>query len=151
MPDHRIGVLRDRTVTASEAFGSGPRILVYACEHCGVEGLQAEGAQVLTMPCIGMLPPSFVDFALSRRLADGVMLAGCADGDCYHRLGGEWVRQRLASERDPYLRQRVDRARVHYLRTRSCGRAEHSRELKEFRERVAGLPAPAAGKARDHA
>ena len=151
LPDHRIGVLRDRTVAASEAFGDEPRILVYACEHCGVEGLQEEGAQVLTMPCIGMLPPSFVDFALSRRLADGVMLAGCADGDCYHRLGGEWVRQRLASERDPYLRQRVDRARVHFLRTRSCSGAEHLQELKHFRDRVAGLPAPVAGKARDHA
>lgn len=64
------------------------------------------------MPCLAMLPPSFIDFALSRDLADGVMLAGCAEGDCYYRLGDEWTRQRVAGERDPYLRKRVDRERL---------------------------------------
>ena len=148
LPGHRIAALRDQTVAASGAFGEGPRILVYACEQCGVEGLADEGAQVLRMPCIGMLPPSFVDFVLSRRLADGVMLAGCADGDCYHRLGGEWTRLRLARERDPYLRERVDRSRVHYLRTRPCSQAQHSREFRGFRDQVAVLPEPTGGRRR---
>ena len=38
-----------------------------------------------------MLPPSFVDFALSRKLTDGVMIAGCAENDCFHRQGNEWT------------------------------------------------------------
>jgi coenzyme F420-reducing hydrogenase delta subunit len=66
-----------------------------------------------------MVPPSFVDFALSRDLADGVFLAGCADGDCFYRLGDRWMTERLAGRRDPYLRQRVDRSRVCFAQHRA--------------------------------
>ena len=59
-----------------------------------------------------MLPPSFVDFALARNLADGVMIAGCAENDCFHRLGNEWTLQRMARQRDPRLRQRVPDERL---------------------------------------
>ena len=59
-----------------------------------------------------MLPPSFVDFALARHYADGIMIAGCAEGDCHHRLGNEWTIERMARRRDPYLRQRVDERRL---------------------------------------
>ena len=69
-------------------------------------------AAVIRLPCVGMLPPSFVDFALSRRYADGVMISGCAEGDCHHRLGNEWTIERMARRRDPYLRQRVDTRRL---------------------------------------
>jgi coenzyme F420-reducing hydrogenase delta subunit len=87
-------------------------VLVYACDHSGADALGDDNSQVIKMPCIGMLPPAFVDFVLSRGLADGVMLAGCANGDCYYRLGDQWIRERVAGERDPYLRKRVDRERV---------------------------------------
>ena len=148
LPGHPVAELREQTIAAAEQGAAGPRVLVYACEHSGVESLREQGAAVITLPCIAALPPSFVDFALSRRLAEGVMLAGCADGDCYHRLGGEWMRQRLASERDPYLRQRVDRERVLYLRTRPSSRGEHAAALAGFRSRLAGLPEPAPAKRR---
>jgi coenzyme F420-reducing hydrogenase delta subunit len=67
---------------------------------------------VIKLPCVGMLPPPFVDFALSRRFAGGVMLAGCPANDCFHRLGNEWTMQRMARQRDPHLRQRVPGERL---------------------------------------
>jgi coenzyme F420-reducing hydrogenase delta subunit len=92
------------------------------------------------MPCVGMLPPSFIDFALSRDFADGVMLAGCAEGDCYYRLGDDWTNQRIDGKRDPYLRKRVDRDRLEtsWLPTGSSRRRK--RDLQDFRTWLEGLP-----------
>ncbi len=112
LPNHRISDLREQTLAASTRFGEGERVLVYACSKANTEPLEKDGAQVITMPCIGMLPPSFIDFAISRMHADGVVLAACSDGDCYYRLGADWTRQRIAGERDPYLRKRVPRDKL---------------------------------------
>jgi len=112
LPDAPIIELRAQVLAASEEFDDGVRVLVFACARSGAESLRMAGAKVLSMPCVGMLPPSFIDFCLSRKLADGVMIAGCADGDCYYRLGSEWVKQRVAGERDPYLRRRVQRDKL---------------------------------------
>ena len=61
------------------------------------------------------------------------MIAGCAKGDCQHRLGNEWTIERMARRRDPYLRQRVDerRLRLSWLPRGSSGRRQ--RDLAEFR------------------
>ena len=86
-----------------------------------------------------MLPPSFIDFALSRDLADGVMLAGCAEGACHYRLGNDWTQQRIDGERDPYLRKRVPRERlsVSWLPKRS---AQRKKALAEFVAAIGKLP-----------
>ncbi len=60
----------------------------------------------------GHAAPPFLDFVLARKLADGVMLAGCRERDCYHRLGDRWSEDRIAATRDPRLRERVSRERV---------------------------------------
>ena len=96
-----------------------------------------DGAQVIAMPCVGMLPPSFIDFALARDMADGVMITGCSDGDCFFRLGSEWTRQRLARERDPFLRQRVDRTRLTQSWLPPNAKARRRRALQAFRASLA--------------
>ena len=115
----------------------GPKVLVFGCETSSVADLEQDGVRVVTLPCVGMLPPSFVDFVLSRGFADGVMLAGCAKGDCYHRLGNEWAIARMAGERDPYLRKRVDRRRLllNWL-PRDAGR-RRAKALDAFRSQLA--------------
>jgi quinol-cytochrome oxidoreductase complex cytochrome b subunit/Fe-S-cluster-containing hydrogenase component 2 len=112
LPHHRISDLREQTLSASEQFGTGERTLVYACSKASTGAAEADGAQVITMPCLGMLPPSFIDYAISRDLADKVSLVGCSEGDCYYRLGVNWTRQRIDGARDPYLRKRVPREKV---------------------------------------
>jgi ferredoxin len=112
LPAYPIAALRDRTKAAATANSARPRVIVYACEHAGAESLHGDHSTIITMPCVAMLPPAFIDFALSRDLADGVLLAGCAERACYFRLGNDWAGQRMAGERDPYLRQRVPRERL---------------------------------------
>ena len=132
LPDHSIAELRDRSVAASAKLAGGNRVLVYACDHAEADALNGELAQVITMPCVGMLPPAFVDFVLSRGLAEGVMLAGCAEGDCYFRLGNEWVRQRVARERDPRLRGRVPRDRLCLSWLPPASERRRERQLARF-------------------
>lgn len=112
LPQHSISRLREQTLAASEQFADGERTLVYACDKAETENDTAGGVQVITMPCVGMLPPSFVDYVTSRNLADKVELAGCSGGDCYFRLGVDWTVQRVTGQRDPYLRKRVPRDKV---------------------------------------
>jgi coenzyme F420-reducing hydrogenase delta subunit len=59
-----------------------------------------------------MAPPSLFDYIISRGLADGICIAGCAERECHFRLGKEWTRQRIARNRDPMLRERVPRERL---------------------------------------
>jgi ferredoxin/coenzyme F420-reducing hydrogenase delta subunit len=139
LPEYPVAGLRERTIAASKEFVKGRRILVYACEHSNSEALENDNARVITLPCVAALPPSFIDFALSRNLADGVAISGCADGDCFYRLGGDWMQQRIDGDRDPYLRRRVDRERVRHWRHRACGSARAD-ALDEFASDLKAMP-----------
>ena len=110
LPTFGVQALRSAVEDAAAAAGGGQR-LVFACER-RLEAAPPGDGSVIAVPCVGALPPSFVDFALSRKLAGEVLIAGCREADCFYRLGGEWTRQRIERQRDPYLRQRVPRDRV---------------------------------------
>lgn len=137
MPRLPVRELRGRTLEVMAPFSGPDRVLVYACRSGGDPGaLAAAGVGVVTLPCVGALPPSFIDFAISRRHADGVMLVGCAHGDCYQRLGIDWTEQRLAGQRDPYLRARVPRERVVTVWAGPRDGAELARRIADFRAQL---------------
>ena len=142
LPHRTISELRERVMAPLTATGDEPRIIVFACDQGNADILEDEtaGVRVIKLPCVGMLPPSFVDYALSRRFADGVMLAGCAANDCFHRLGNEWTMQRMARQRDPHLRQRVPGERVEIAWLPPGARHRLGVALHGFRERLRGLP-----------
>jgi ferredoxin/quinol-cytochrome oxidoreductase complex cytochrome b subunit/coenzyme F420-reducing hydrogenase delta subunit len=140
--------LREMTrEAAARTKGAPRRILVFGCEHgAAAAHAETEGVASVILPCVGMLPPSFIDHALSRDLADGVLLAGCNQDDCYHRLGVQWTEQRLARTRDPRLRARVPCER---LVTSWSGRHEPARlkrDINMFAAQLASLPRLATGK-----
>jgi ferredoxin/coenzyme F420-reducing hydrogenase delta subunit len=113
LPAFNLEALRERVTAVAGTLTGEARILVFKCPH-GAAVTPPAGASVgiIEVPCTGMVPPPFIDFVVSRRLADGAMLAGCREADCYERLGVRWTEQRIAGERDPYLRDRVPRDRV---------------------------------------
>ena len=129
LPHRTIASLRDELVAGTDRG----RVLVFGCDTSEAGGLEQEGVEIILLPCVGMLPPSFVDFALARHHAEGIMIAGCAESDCQHRLGNEWTAERIARRRDPYLRQRVDQRRLclSWLPRGSLRRRQ--RALAEFR------------------
>ena len=92
--------------------------MLYGCDHGSVvDGLASDSVAAISMPCAALLPPAFVDYVLRNELAEGVIVSGCCEGDCYYRLGNTWMDKRFAMERMPVLRARVprDRVRLHWL------------------------------------
>jgi coenzyme F420-reducing hydrogenase delta subunit len=94
----------------------------------------------MELQCIGMLPPSFIDFLITRHHVDGVFLTGCIMNDCHNRLGNQWTEQRLAGARDPYLRERVPRERIGKFWAGLTHSPRLAQELAAFQERIRGLP-----------
>jgi quinol-cytochrome oxidoreductase complex cytochrome b subunit/ferredoxin len=137
LPLDPIKALRDNTIAASENLSGNDRVIVYGCQNSlDPKALTDANVGVVTMPCIAMLPPSFIDFVLSRKLADGVFLTGCRDGDCTFRLGIKWTDARIAGERDPMLRKRVDQNRVVKYWAGLTRRKKFFSEISGFRERL---------------
>jgi len=141
LPDFTVRDLRARTDEAAAALAAhgqeNDRVMVYGCEHGpDLDSVSGPGVAVVRLRCAAHLPPAFVDLVLSRRHADGVLLAGCREGACHFRHGIRWTHERIAGTRDPYLRARVPRER---LATGWCGvggERRLARELEAFRARL---------------
>jgi coenzyme F420-reducing hydrogenase delta subunit len=152
MPQLPIGALRARLERAVAALEGRPKIVVFGCDWgTDVERLRGPGTAAFRLLCAGMLPPSFIEYAL-RGGADGVLVTGCRAGDCAFRLGNQWTEERLRGQREPHLRRSVppERLRVFWAGTRDLHRLAD--ELKRFRAHVAALRAPprAAEQGLDH-
>lgn len=106
MPQQPVDTLR-RTLLNRLATAESPQIIAFGCEHgLDVEGLCEPDVTGYNLLCTGLLPPSFVEYAL-RAGAAGVIVSGCADAACEFRLGNTWTAQRLRGEREPHLRRNV--------------------------------------------
>ena len=137
LPELSLKELRERVVRIAAGLKGSGRVLVLACEH-GAAAERLEGTVVL--PCVAMAPPSLIDFVLSRNLADGVAVAGCAESACYNRLGVTWTEQRIAGERDPYLRARVPRERIATIWASAIATKRAESGIASFAARLAALP-----------
>ncbi|HEY5702326.1 MAG TPA: cytochrome b N-terminal domain-containing protein [Gammaproteobacteria bacterium] len=137
LPDFSVNQLRDNIINATENMKDRNNIIVFTCNY-GPEAniINIPNTTVLSIPCIGMLPPSFIDFILSRNIADGLFLTGCKAGSCYHRFGINWTEQRIAGERDPFLRDRVPRERISCYWAGKINRKQLLQEITRFREKL---------------
>jgi coenzyme F420-reducing hydrogenase delta subunit/ferredoxin len=117
MPDADVRHQRRRLEAAlarivSEPPAAAGRIIVFACAAAARAAVLEDARTALVdMRCIGMLPPSFIEYAL-RAGADGALLVACRAGECAYRLGAELTAQRLAGTRQPILRKSVPRERL---------------------------------------
>jgi coenzyme F420-reducing hydrogenase delta subunit/ferredoxin len=146
LPDLTVATLRDQLEAACAGIELKPRILVFGCDHGAPrQALEGSGAAVINQPCIAALPPSFIDYALSRNLADGVLITGCREGTCEFRFGNEWTTQRIEGQRDPYLRKRVPRERIRTLWASAREGARLCEEIRAFRDDLQALERPEPG------
>jgi quinol-cytochrome oxidoreductase complex cytochrome b subunit/Fe-S-cluster-containing hydrogenase component 2 len=113
MPDRSAADIREDIIRHGVRQSGTTHILVFACDgDQQAEILRRAGVDVVTLKCMGHLQPSFIDFVLSRRYTDGVLLLGCQDGNCNFRYGALWTEQRVGRQRDPRLRKRTDTGRI---------------------------------------
>jgi ferredoxin/coenzyme F420-reducing hydrogenase delta subunit len=137
LPDFTLAQLREATERVAAGLSGPARILILACNHGAAAGRRPD---CVHMPCVAMAPPSLIDYVIGRKLADGVVIAGCAERWCYHRLGVAWTEQRIAGLRDPYLRARVPRERVAMIWASHSEQGRFAEELAAFAAAVAALP-----------
>ncbi|KAB2917394.1 MAG: hydrogenase iron-sulfur subunit [Hyphomicrobiaceae bacterium] len=137
LPDLPLQTLRERTEEAAAGLSGQERVLIFACAHGAGSGRRQGTVEV---PCVAMVPPSLIDYAISRNLADGVVVAGCAERACYNRLGVAWSEQRFARQRNPYLRARVPRERLATIWASPTEKGRFAHELAAFASAVASLP-----------
>jgi ferredoxin len=103
---------QDLKRSIDDATVAKPLVLSFACTGSSeLAWLKANDKAVVEVACIGQLPPSYLDYVLSRNLSDRVLLSGCA-GNCRFRFGMEWTEQRITRQRDPNLRRRVGAHRI---------------------------------------
>lgn len=130
LPDRSIASIR-ADVNAEGARIVGPaRIMVFGCINAGVlVARRSTSVGLVPLNCTGQLPPSFIDYVISRNLADGVVIAGCTEDGCYNRFGTRWTSSRLAGKRDPHLRARVPPERIAVVWAGRLGGAMLRREI----------------------
>lgn len=114
----------------------GERILAFSCEHAPQEDALNGVAQV-KLACTAMLPTNFLDYALNDGGADGVLLTGCRNGDCRHRLGPQWLDQRLGTIHEPAVRARIPEHKVRIVWAAPTQSDMLGRELADFRKSLA--------------
>jgi ferredoxin/coenzyme F420-reducing hydrogenase delta subunit len=137
LPEYPLKVLREKVVATAAGLSGVGRVLVLACEHGAAAG---RPAGTVVLPCVAMAPPSLIDFILSRDLADGVVVAGCAESACYNRLGVKWTEERFAAQRDPYLRARVPRERIARIWASALEARKAEREISAFAAGIEQMP-----------
>lgn len=140
LPQLPVRELREQTLAAAALLAGESRTIVFGCRAgADIEHLQGPGVVTLRLPCIAALPPAFLDFVLTRGHADGVLLTGCQEGDCFNRHGIRWTELRLAAKRDPHLRARVPRARIARCWAGVAREGALRAELATFRARLKEL------------
>ena len=139
LPDQAVALVRDMVTEATQNLEGSRRILIFGCEgsHKLEKFIDTETA-VVNLTCMAQLPPSFVDWVLSRDFADGVVLRGCSHSDCQYRLGAKWTEQRMFRKRDPHLRKRVDVEKLAMLWTEPwCDFPNAATAIAAFRDKLA--------------
>ncbi len=141
LPDMTMSGLREELIAASSRLEGQARVIVFGCEYgARFDGKESAGTAFIPLRCIGQLPPSFIDFVLSRDLADGVVLTGCAENSCQARFGIAWTGDRLDGRRDPYLRRRVPRGRVKTVWAGRSGRRLLAHAVAELEAELSRNP-----------
>jgi len=141
LPDLTALALRQQIEGQSAHLVGNQRVMVFTCDgSADMRSIQDQQTAVITLRCMGHLPPAFMDFVLSRGHADGVYLAGCSSGHCEYRLGTEWTQLRVARERDPRLRERTDRSKLALAWEDQWGQyGSPDRRLAAFRAQLPAL------------
>lgn len=147
IPDFSIDHLRNETDKRLKELTGIQRLVVFGCDHAlDINIFADEQTAVISLPCCGLLPPSFADYISRQTEINGVIVSGCCGENCYFRKGSEWTEQRFHRERMPHLRTKLGEQKIKLIwagpregEKLQGAIAEYRAELTENRiEKVAG-------------
>lgn len=132
MPQRPINEIRDHMDKAIAKLKGDGKIIILGCENAlDFSRLEATNVQVVSLFCIGMMPSTLVEYALSQG-ADGVFVTGCRTGDCFYRYGNVWMDERFEGSRQPILRKRAERLRIKVSRAAVTDNKRLHQEFADF-------------------
>ena len=145
MPQMPIDRLRRALEAALAQFEGDNGIVVFGCDQgANVASLAGKDLASFSLVCTGMLPPTFVEYAL-RGGAAGVLVTGCRAGGCAFRLGNRWTEERLAGTREPHMRASAAGKALRTAWAERGEEAELAAVLDELRQTLAAEPLHNAG------
>jgi coenzyme F420-reducing hydrogenase delta subunit len=127
------------------------QVLAYCCHYCAYAAADLAGvlrlrypaeAKLMELPCTGRLDLLEVLHAFEAG-ADGIMVAGCLEGDCHFQQGNLNARRRV--ERIKALLQAIglEPDRVRMFNLSSAMGKQFAEAAAEMTEQIAGLgPSP---------
>ncbi len=108
VPKFRVDRLRNELDEKIANLQGENRLVVFGCDNAlDIDRVASDNVAVLSVPCIGLLPPSFTDYVARNSSVDGVVISGCCEEGCFYRKGSEWTRERFYSQRRPHLRTKA--------------------------------------------
>jgi coenzyme F420-reducing hydrogenase delta subunit len=127
------------------------RIVAYCCHYCAYAAADLAGVlrlaypgepHIVELPCTGRIDPLEVLRAFEFG-ADGVMVAGCLEGDCHFRAGNLNARRRVEHIRWLLERVGLEGDRIEMVNMSSAMGRQFAEAATRITERVRSLgPSP---------
>lgn len=128
-----------------------PEIVAFCCHYCAYGAADLAGnlrvqypanVNIVRIPCTGKLDLMFVLEAFEDG-ADGVMVAGCLEGDCHFREGNLNAKRRVEYARRKLEQIGLEPERVQMYHMSSAMGRQFAEAATEMTERVKALgPSP---------
>ncbi|MFN2166781.1 MAG: hydrogenase iron-sulfur subunit [Anaerolineae bacterium] len=121
-----------------------PRIVAFCCNYCAYAAADLAGSlrlsyppdlRLVLLPCTGRLDALEVLHALERG-ADGILVAGCLEGDCHFQAGNLNARRRVEHVQDLVEQVGLERHRLRMANLSSAMAGEFARVATEFTQRI---------------
>jgi coenzyme F420-reducing hydrogenase delta subunit len=131
-----------------------PIVLAFCCHYCAYAAADLAGSmrlqyppnvRVLRLPCTGKLEVNYILAAFERGV-DGVMVAGCLEGQCHFLEGNLRARQRVERARGLLEEIGLEPERLEMFNLSSAEGPRFAHIATEMSERLARLgPSPLRG------
>jgi coenzyme F420-reducing hydrogenase delta subunit len=128
-----------------------PDITAFCCKYCSYAAADLAGSmrlpypaniKILLLPCTGKVDDLYLLRAF-REGADGVMVAGCLEGDCHFMTGNLRARRRLKKVKEMLDEVGVGGERLEMYNLSSAMGARFAEISREFTDKIKQLgPSP---------
>ena len=126
-------------------------IVAYCCHYCAYAAADLAGVlrlrypaepRIVELPCTGRIDPLEVLHAFEHG-ADGVMIAGCLEGDCHFRAGNLNARRRVGRIQELLSRVGLEPERIEMVNMSSAMGRQFAEAATRITERIRALgPSP---------
>ena len=131
----------------TEAEGFEPRIVAFCCHYCAYGAADLAGSlrlqyppnlRIVRLPCTGKLDIAYILDAFEQG-ADGVLVAGCLEGECHFQTGNLNARKRVEYVRGLLQEIGLDGRRVQMVNLSSAMGAHFAIVAAEMTAEVRSL------------